>query len=60
MVEMDNIIRYDPPKKMVVPSEPEIITPVANEEIKVEEIQIQDVKIQDIKTDAQGGQEINN
>ena len=54
MVEMDNIIRYDPPKKMVVPSEPEVITPVTNKEVKVE-----DVKTQDFKTDESSSQDIN-
>jgi sec-independent protein translocase protein TatA len=53
MVEMDNIIRYDPPKKMVVPSEPEVITPVSSDEIKVEEVQIQNVK-----TEEQNSQDI--
>ena len=50
MVEMDNIIRYDPPKKMVVPSEPEVITPVSNE----------DVQIQDIETEKSDSKEIKN
>jgi Sec-independent protein translocase protein TatA len=53
MVEMDNIIRYDPPKKMVVPAEPEVITPVSSDEIKVEEVQIQNVK-----TEEQNSQDI--
>ena len=60
MVEMDNIIHYDPPKKIVVPSEPEVITPLVNEEVQIEEIKTQDVKIQDVKTDAQNGHKINN
>jgi sec-independent protein translocase protein TatA len=60
MVEMENIIQYDPPKKIVVTSEPEVITPVSNEEVQIEEIKTQDVKIQDVKTDAQNGHKINN
>ena len=55
MVEMDNIIRYDPPKKMVVPTEPEVITPVSNEDVH-----IQDIEIQEYKTEKIDSKEIKN
>jgi hypothetical protein len=38
---------------MVVPAEPEVITPVSSDEIKVEEVQIQNVK-----TEEQNSQDI--
>ncbi len=60
MVEMDNIIRYDPPKKMVVPSEPEVITPLSNEDVQIQGIEIQDIKTQENKTEKSDSKEIKN
>jgi len=55
MVEMDNIIRYDPTKKMDAPTEPEVITPVSNEDVH-----IQDIEIQEYKTEKSESKEIKN